>query len=87
MKIVGISILLLLSLMGVSISFDTLVGNSSWNTSIKNTINPFYVMETPELVLFYLFLLLTLVTPVRLFFQKKKQKQRINSPNNSPLKK
>jgi len=42
-------------------------------TSIKNNVNPFLVMEVPELVLFFLLIIYLVAVPARPFFQKKKK--------------
>ena len=72
MKILGISILVLVFLTGFSLGMDILSGFDLY-TSIKNNVNPFLVMEVPELVLFFLLIIYLVAVPARPFFQKKKK--------------
>jgi hypothetical protein len=72
-KLFGISLLIASILMGVAIGMDMLMG-FQWRQSIQNVLNPFRVMETPELfILFLLLILWALDILVALFRQKQRQ--------------
>ncbi|WP_046174192.1 hypothetical protein [Domibacillus indicus] len=76
MKVIGISFVLLLALMGVAAALDFFGGSPDLNASIRNIFNPFLVMETIEMVIFIFIVLCVFIPPVRQFFQKRnKSKQ------------
>ncbi|OES46606.1 hypothetical protein BA724_00680 [Domibacillus iocasae] len=79
MKVLGISLMILLLLMAFSMGWDVFLSNVDFNTSLKNTTNPFLVMELAELAVFFLILLSVFVSPVRSFYQKRKK---ANEENN-----
>lgn len=72
MKILGISMVVLVFLAGFSLGMDILSGFDLY-TSINNNLNPFLVMEVPELVIFFILVICLLAAPTRSFFRKKKQ--------------
>lgn len=77
MKIMGISLLMMVLLGLLSLSIDVLSGLDV-ATSIRNSLNPFFVIETAELAVFVVFLFLIIGGPVLSFFrlsvyQKRKQ--------------
>ncbi|WP_404406882.1 hypothetical protein [Jeotgalibacillus malaysiensis] len=72
MKILGISIVILVFLIGFSLVMDILLGFDLY-TSIHNNLNPFLVMEVPELVLFFFLIIYLLAASARRFFKKKKK--------------
>jgi hypothetical protein len=72
MKILGISMVVLVFLIGFSLVMDILIGFDLY-TSINNNVNPFLVMEVPELVLFFLLIIYLVAAPARPFFKKKKK--------------
>ncbi|MET1031029.1 hypothetical protein [Domibacillus tundrae] len=72
MKVIGISILMIVLLAGVSLSIDILLGFDV-NTSVKNALNPFLVMKKAEVSIFLLFLLFLVVGSIRSFFRKRKE--------------
>jgi hypothetical protein len=72
-KLFGISLLIASILMGVAIGMDMLM-EFQWRQSIQNVLNPFRVMETPELfILFLLLILWALDILVALFRQKQRE--------------
>ncbi|MCP3764766.1 hypothetical protein NLX67_20765 [Domibacillus sp. A3M-37] len=72
MKIMGVSLLMTVLLGILSLSIDVLSGFDV-ATSIRNSLNPFYVMETAELVIFVVFLFFIVAGPVLSFFRKRKE--------------
>ncbi len=70
MKILGIFILVLGLLVGITLGMDILLGYDL-NTSLKHAFNPFLVMEVPEFIIFLFFLYFLVSPPVRSFFRKK----------------
>lgn len=71
MDVFGISVLIFLLLIGLSLSLDFLVG-LNLKTSVINTFNPFFVMEVPELMIFFFLM----IAPVVYFFVKKIRKRK-----------
>jgi uncharacterized membrane protein len=71
MKILGISILILVFLAGLSLGIDILSG-FDLNTSLKNAVMPFLIMEVAEIVIFFLLLIYMGAGPLRSYFRKKK---------------
>lgn len=57
MKIIGISVLYLVSLMCISFTIDVFLG-FDFRTSIRNALSPFKVMEIVELIIFFVFVLI-----------------------------
>lgn len=72
MKVIGISILMMVLLAGISLSMDILLGFDV-NTSVKNALNPFFVMETAELSIFVLYLFFVTLGPILSFYRKRKE--------------
>lgn len=60
-------------LFSITLYLDVLQGFNLRN-SFKNAYNPFVVMETPELVVLFLFIFLLFVDVIIAFVQKKKEK-------------
>ncbi|MBA2875338.1 hypothetical protein [Thermaerobacillus caldiproteolyticus] len=76
MKLLGVSLLIGGLLMGVIIGIDILLMGFKLQQSLHNVINPFRVMETPELFILFSFLLLWVLNVlVTLFRQRQKKKQ------------
>ncbi|MFJ8267070.1 hypothetical protein [Peribacillus asahii] len=73
MKILGISILIMGSLMGFSLSIDLLLG-FEMRTSLKNAFNPFRVMKAAEFVVIFLLVFSLMIESVRSFYQKRNVK-------------
>ena len=69
MKIFGITILLLVLLVVISLGMDILIGFDLDN-SIKHAFNPFLVKDPAELILFFILLVFLLFS----FFYRKKKK-------------
>jgi hypothetical protein len=84
MKIVGISILMLLLLMGVFVVFDAFLENTTIKNSWKNILTPFYVRDRAEVIIFYLLILLSVAIPLRFAARKKADK---SNKQNQPVKK
>ncbi|MFY3792322.1 hypothetical protein ACOQFO_11670 [Ureibacillus sp. MALMAid1270] len=74
LKIFGISILMSGLLIGFSIGMDILLG-FDLKTSFKNATNPFLVMETTEIVIFYFLIIIWAACSIRLFLIKRSKKQ------------
>jgi hypothetical protein len=83
MKIIGISILMLVLLAGFSLGMDIFLGFDV-NTSVKNALNPFLVMETAELNMCFLFLFFVVVSPIRSFFRKRKEEANKDKKQHQP---
>ncbi|KMY48839.1 hypothetical protein AC625_04350 [Peribacillus loiseleuriae] len=73
MKILGVTCLMLALLFSFSLYLDILQG-FDFRTSLKNAYNPFVVMETPELVVLFLFVFILFADTIIAFVQKKKGK-------------
>ncbi|MBT2758768.1 hypothetical protein J7E71_23120 [Mesobacillus foraminis] len=71
MKILGISLMILVSLMGMSFTIDIFLG-FDLKTSIRNAMSPFKVMEFVEFMIFLLFVIILLGKSLVGFFKKKK---------------
>lgn len=72
MKLSAVFILLAGSLTLFSLSLDLLQGDD-YRTSIRNAFSPFQVMETPELFVLLLFILLLAVDFIKSFYRKRQQ--------------
>ena len=72
MKILGISILIFVCLILFSLGIDMLTGFDV-PTSIKDTFNPFLVVEIKEVVLFFLFIIYMICIFALAIYRKKKQ--------------
>ncbi|MED4989112.1 hypothetical protein [Parageobacillus toebii] len=73
MKVLGISLFIGSILIGLAIEMDMLMG-FTLRQSMYNVLNPFRVMETPEMfILFFILLLWVLNVLAALFFQKQKK--------------
>ncbi|KKK38679.1 hypothetical protein WQ57_06710 [Mesobacillus campisalis] len=73
MKIIGISLLILGSLMGLSLATDLYMGLEP-RTSVRNAISPLTIMETPEYAVF-ITLILILIWRTLLHAFKERQKR------------
>ncbi|MFS0637816.1 hypothetical protein AB1K84_18090 [Mesobacillus foraminis] len=71
MKILGISLMILVSLMGMSFTIDIFLG-FDLKTSIRNAMSPFKVMEFVEFMIFLLFVIILLGKSLVGFLKKKK---------------
>ncbi|GLH62468.1 hypothetical protein [Parageobacillus sp. G301] len=70
MKVLGISLFIGSILIGLAIEMDMLMG-FTLRQSMRNVLNPFRVMETPEMfILFFILLLWVLDVLAALFLQK-----------------
>ncbi|MGG0410808.1 hypothetical protein [Peribacillus simplex] len=69
MKIFGITVLILIPLVAISLGMDILLGFDLDN-SMKHVFNPFLVKDTAELILFFILLVFLLFS----FFYRKKKK-------------
>ncbi|MFB5167252.1 hypothetical protein V2P11_16125 [Parageobacillus toebii] len=73
MKVLGISLFIGSILIGLAIEMDMLMG-FTLRQSMRNVLNPFRVMETPEMfILFFILLLWVLDVLAALFLQKQKK--------------
>lgn len=73
MKVLGISLFIGSILIGLAIEMDMLMG-FTLRQSMRNVLNPFRVMETPEtFILFFILLLWVLDVLAALFLQKQKK--------------
>ncbi|EZP76814.1 hypothetical protein H839_09468 [Parageobacillus genomosp. 1] len=73
MKLLGISLFIGSVLIGVAIEMDVLMG-FTLRQSMNNVLNPFRVMETPEMfILFFILLLWVLDVLATLLLQKQKK--------------
>jgi hypothetical protein len=73
MKLLGISLFIGIVLIGVAIEMDVLMG-FTLRQSAQNVLNPFRVMETPEMfILFFILLLWVLDVLATLLLQKQKK--------------
>ncbi|MDE3837842.1 hypothetical protein C0966_00270 [Bacillus methanolicus] len=72
MKNIGIAILMMGLLMGLSLGIDILQGFDI-STALRNAFNPFLLMEVIELFILFLFIFTLLIKPVLFFFQKRKE--------------
>ncbi|MBB3869408.1 hypothetical protein DER53_13515 [Parageobacillus toebii NBRC 107807] len=73
MKLLGISLFIGSILIGLAIEMDMLMG-FTLRQSMRNVLNPFRVMETPEMfILFFILLLWVLDVLAALFLQKHKK--------------
>lgn len=75
MKIIGIFLLFLILSASMSVLMDILMGFNLLN-SIKNLLNPFYVIETGEIVMLVLFLLITIAQQIIIAKKSKAKKQK-----------
>lgn len=75
MKIIGIFLLFLILSASMSVLMDILMGFNLLN-SIKNLLNPFYVIETGEIVMLVLFLLITIAQQIIIAKKSKDKKQK-----------
>lgn len=71
MKMIGIPIVLLLMLTGLSFGIDMLQG-FDLKASLYNAVNPFLVMETPELAVFIFFLFCFMMDVFLDYYKKRK---------------
>ncbi|TDL32736.1 hypothetical protein E2R51_08660 [Jeotgalibacillus sp. S-D1] len=71
MDVLGISVLILLLLIGLSLVLDLMVG-LHFRTSVIHVFNPFLVMEVPELIIFFFLM----IAPFVYWFIKKIRKSR-----------
>jgi hypothetical protein len=73
MKLLGISLFIGSILIGLAIEMDMLMG-FTLRQSMRNVLNPFRVMETPEtFILFFILLLWVIDVLAALFLQKQKK--------------
>ncbi|OXS77444.1 hypothetical protein [Domibacillus enclensis] len=75
MKAIVIALCCLLFLMIFSSALDVLIGNVTLNTSLQTIMNPFHVMERPELYIFVLLLVLVIGKAVFRKNNSKKKKE------------
>ncbi|MET3698461.1 hypothetical protein SAMN05877753_109101 [Bacillus oleivorans] len=80
MKIFGISLLMMLLLMTLSLGFDLLQGFDTM-TSIHNNLSPFQVMETPEMFIFVFFILVFAIESFLYFYRNRKKLKRDKKNN------
>ena len=73
MKLLAVFIILAGPLIIFSLSLDLLQGDDV-HTSIRNAFSPFQVMETPELMVLLLFILLLAADFIKTFYQKRQPK-------------
>jgi hypothetical protein len=73
MKLLGVSLFIGSVLIGAAIETDVLMG-FTLRQSMRNVLNPFRVMETPEMfILFFILLFWVLDVLAELFLQKQKK--------------
>jgi hypothetical protein len=73
MKLLGISLFIGSALISIAIGMDILIG-LTLRQSAQNVFDPFRIMETPEMFILFLFLLLWAVDLLAsLFLQKQKK--------------
>jgi len=75
MKIIGVTLLIFISLIGLSFGIDLLMG-FDMITSLRNSVSPLAVMEPVEYFIFLALIFLYLGKTTTLFFQGKKQKMK-----------
>lgn len=73
MKILGICLSMFIILASVSLGIDFLNG---YEVPILTSLNPFYVMEIPELAIMYLLLLFLFIDPLLSFLQKRRNRNK-----------
>ncbi|MCM3168473.1 hypothetical protein [Peribacillus frigoritolerans] len=73
MKFFGITLLLLIPLVVISLGMDILLGFDLDN-SIKHAFNPFLVKDPSELILFFILLAFLVFS---FFYRKKKKKNQV----------
>ncbi|WP_078394641.1 hypothetical protein [Shouchella patagoniensis] len=74
MKILGISMLMFILLVSISMGIDYLLG---FRVSVNLVaLNPFYVMETPEIVIFFLMIFFLVVRPLVSFSRKRNKRKK-----------
>ncbi|MDQ0857753.1 hypothetical protein [Bacillus sp. V2I10] len=71
MKMIAIPIVMMMMLTGISFGIDILQG-FELRTSLFNAVNPFLVMETPELAVFIFFLFCFVMDAFLTFYRKRK---------------
>ncbi|WP_157807538.1 hypothetical protein [Geobacillus sp. Manikaran-105] len=72
MKIIFVSLTFLLLLITTAVGMDRLMGLTLYQ-SLHNVINPFRVMETPELFILFLFLLLWVIDLLTVWLWRRKK--------------
>ncbi|MDF9298098.1 MULTISPECIES: hypothetical protein [Geobacillus] len=72
MKIIFVSLTFLLLLITTAVGMDRLMGLTLYQ-SLHNVINPFRVMETPELFILFLFLLLWVLDLLTVWLWRRKK--------------
>ncbi|WP_224773264.1 MULTISPECIES: hypothetical protein [Bacillaceae] len=75
MKMIAIPIVMMLMLTGISFGIDILQG-FELRTSLLNAVNPFLVMETPELAVFIFFLFCFIIDAFVSFYKKRKNEHK-----------
>lgn len=83
MKILGVSILILVVLSGLSIVANTYLGFNLKN-SIIHSLNPFIVKDVSEFVFFLVLLAFLFVGPIKDYFQKRKKGSNKNKKQQQP---
>lgn len=73
MKMFGVPLIMFIMLTGISFGIDMLQG-FELKTSLLNAVNPFLVMETPELAVFIFFLFLFVLDGFFVYYKKRKNK-------------
>ncbi|WP_010281230.1 hypothetical protein [Bacillus timonensis] len=71
MKIIGISLLIMVCLMGFSFGLDYLQGYDL-NTTIRNAVSPFQVMDAAEVIVLFSFVLTIMGELFHYFYKKRK---------------
>ncbi|EIJ82178.1 hypothetical protein PB1_04560 [Bacillus methanolicus PB1] len=72
MKNIGIAILMMGLLMGLSLGIDILLGFDI-TTALRKVFNPFLLMEVIELFIVVLFIFLLVIGSLLSFFQKRRE--------------
>ncbi|CAM4098873.1 Uncharacterised protein [Lederbergia lenta] len=76
MKIISITLLITVALICLSLGVDILLG-LTLKDALIDAVSPLRVMESIELIIFLLYLLLVIIPPVYSFF-KRKWRNRMN---------